>query len=77
MALQIRNWLLKQMNARDSMDGVIVTVKVAVAEFGPKPVARTLRRLADSLERTGALPGLQLAPGESSPKLNQTARKSA
>jgi hypothetical protein len=77
VALQIRNWLLRQMNARDSMDGVIVTVKVAVAEFGPKQVAQRLRHLADSLERTGALPGLQLTPGESQSKLPQAARKSA
>jgi hypothetical protein len=61
VALELRNWLLKQMNARDSLDGVVVTVKVAVAEFGPKQVAQRLRSLADSLERNGELPGLKLS----------------
>ncbi len=50
------------MNARDSLDGVAVTVKVAVSEFGAKKVARRLRYLAEALELHGALPGVQLAP---------------
>jgi hypothetical protein len=55
--LAIRDWLLKQMNARDSLDGVSVTVKLAVTEFGPKRVARELRSMAASLDRRGMLPG--------------------
>lgn len=57
MRLAIRNWLLKQMNARDSLDGVTVTVKLAVCEFGPKRVARELRSMAEKLEGRGKLPG--------------------
>jgi hypothetical protein len=45
------------MNARDSLDGVSVTVKLAVTEFGPKRVARELRSMAASLDRRGMLPG--------------------
>jgi hypothetical protein len=45
------------MNARDSLDGVTVTVKLAVTEFGPKRVARELRSMATSLECRGTLPG--------------------
>jgi len=60
MPLAIRNWLLEQMHASDSFDAVVVTVKVATTEFGAQQIARRLRRLADSLERTGELPGLQL-----------------
>jgi hypothetical protein len=55
--LAIRNWLLKQMNARDSLDGVTVTVKLAVCEFGAKRVARELRSMAAKLEMRGTLPG--------------------
>lgn len=58
MRLAIRDWLLKQMNARDSLDGLTVTVKLAVTEFGPKRVARELRSMAASLECRGGLPGL-------------------
>lgn len=47
------------MNARDSLDGVIVTVKLAVCEFGAKRVARELRSMASVLECRGALPGLK------------------
>ncbi len=57
MRLAIRDWLLKQMNARDSLDGVTVTVKLAVCEFGPKRVARELRAMANKLEVRGSLPG--------------------
>jgi len=45
------------MNARDSLDGVTVTVKLAVTEFGPQRVARELRSMATSLECRGMLPG--------------------
>ncbi len=65
------------MNARDSLDGVVVTVKVAVAEFGPQQVARRLRSLADSLERTGELPGLKLAPGTAGGGIQDRRSKSA
>ena len=58
MRLAIRDWLLKQMNARDSLDGLTVTVKLAVTEFGPKRVARELRTMAKVLECRGGLPGL-------------------
>ena len=57
MALSIKHWLLRQLNANDSLDGVAVTVKLAVAEYGPKAVARELRKFADNLERTGEVPG--------------------
>ncbi|MGZ4813108.1 MAG: hypothetical protein ACXVZI_10100 [Terriglobales bacterium] len=57
MRLAIRDWLLKQMNARDSLDGITVTVKLSVTEFGPKRVARELRSMAASLDRRGMLPG--------------------
>jgi hypothetical protein len=60
--LAIRDWLLKQMNARDSLDGVTVTVKLAVTEFGPKRVARELRSMAASLDRRGMLPGWNFDP---------------
>ncbi len=46
------------MNARDSLDGVTVTVKLAVSEFGAKRVARELRSMAAKLEGRGMLPGL-------------------
>jgi hypothetical protein len=46
------------MNARDSLDGVAVTVKLAVSEFGAKRVARELRSMATVLECRGTLPGL-------------------
>lgn len=46
------------MNARDSLDGVVVTVKLAITEFGAKRVARELRSMADLLEYRGTLPGL-------------------
>jgi hypothetical protein len=46
------------MNARDSLDGLTVTVKLAVTEFGPKRVARELRSMAASLECRGGLPGI-------------------
>jgi hypothetical protein len=45
------------MNARDSLDGVTVTVKLAVCEFGAKRVARELRSMATNLESRGMLPG--------------------
>jgi len=57
VALQIGQWLLKKMNARDALDGVAVTVKLAVNQFGSKTVADELRYLAEYLERTGEVPG--------------------
>ena len=57
MAESLKSWLLHQMNAKDALDGVAVTVKLAVSEFGSRSVARELRRLADCLERTGDVPG--------------------
>ncbi len=62
MRLAIQNWLLKQMNARDSLDGVTVTVKLAVSEFGAKRVARELRSMAANLECRGMLPGWKFEP---------------
>ncbi len=47
------------MKARDSLDGVTVTVKLAVCEFGAKRVARELRSMAEWLEHRGTLPGLK------------------
>ena len=57
VAPSVRNWLLRQLNAKDSLDGIVVTVKLAIIELGTKTVAKELRRLADCLERTGHLPG--------------------
>ena len=42
----IRKWLLKQLNADDTLDAVAVTVKLAVTEFGRERVAKELRRMA-------------------------------
>ncbi len=53
------------MNARDSLDGVTVTVKLAVYEFGAKRVARELRSMAELLECRGRLPGLKFDDIES------------
>ena len=61
MHLAIRDWLLQQMNARDTLDGVVVTVKLAVKEFGSQRVAKELHTLAEYLERTGHLPGWDFA----------------
>jgi hypothetical protein len=57
MVPKFRDWLLQQMRARDAMDGVLLVVKLAVRDFGPKKVARELRRLAARLEDHGDLPG--------------------
>ena len=57
MADAIREWLLQQLHASDTLQGVAVVVKVAVAEFGSKPVAQELRKIARHLERTGEVPG--------------------
>ncbi|MGI9103165.1 MAG: hypothetical protein ACR2IF_12065 [Terriglobales bacterium] len=57
MRLEIRDWLLEQMKARDSLDAVAVTVKLAVTEFGPRQVAGELRSMAARLETAGNLPG--------------------
>jgi hypothetical protein len=60
----IREWLLQQLHANDSLDGVAVVVKLAVTEFGSKPVAQELRKLARYLETTGEVPGWKF-PAES------------
>jgi len=39
------------------MDGVTVTIKVAVEELGARTVACELRRIAKHLEKTGNVPG--------------------
>lgn len=57
MGHEMRNWLLQQMNAEDSLDGIAVVTKIAVKEFGPSRVAEELRLLADYLEATDDLPG--------------------
>lgn len=57
MAASIRNWLMEQMNASDSLDAVAMTIKLAVTEFGPQKVAKNLRNLTDMLEQHGSLPG--------------------
>ncbi len=59
------------MNARDSLDGVTVTVKLAVCEFGPKRVARELRSMAELLECRGTLPGLKFDGMETGAKQNR------
>jgi hypothetical protein len=52
-----QSWLLQQMNARDAMDGVVIVIKLAAQEFGPKKVASELHELASCLEEDGELPG--------------------
>jgi hypothetical protein len=57
LARAIRNWLLRQLNSKNVLDGVTVTVKVAVEELGARTVASELRRIAKHLEKTGNMPG--------------------
>jgi len=57
MVDSIRSWLLKQLNADDMLDAVVLTVKLATREFGRKRVAQELRRMAESLEKTGDVRG--------------------
>jgi len=57
LARAIRNWLLRQLNSKNVLDGVTVTVKVAVEELGARTVASELRRIAKHLEKTGNVPG--------------------
>jgi hypothetical protein len=57
MRVAIRRWLLKQLNTNDTLDAVALTVKLAVSEKGNKKVAKELRQMADSLERTGSIQG--------------------
>jgi hypothetical protein len=64
MAKVIRNWLLRQLNSNDVLDGVSVTVKLAVEELGAKTVAEELRRIARQLEGSGNFAGWQF-PRES------------
>ncbi len=64
MADAIRKWLIQQLHANNSLDGVAVIVKLAVTEFGSKAVARELRQLARCLEKTGEVPGWKF-PGAS------------
>lgn len=53
----LSQWLLQQLNARDSLDAVAITVKMAVSEMGSVRVAEELRGLAEYLEDTGDVPG--------------------
>ena len=57
MARAIRNWLLRQLNSKNVLDGVTVIIKVAVEELGARTVASELRRIAKHLEKTGNVPG--------------------
>jgi len=57
MARLIRDWLLRQLNSRDVLDGVSVTIRLAVAELGPAKVAQELRRMTKQLDRTGNVTG--------------------
>ena len=57
MALAIGRWLLKQLNTSDTLDAVVLTVKLAVSDKGNKKVAKELRQMADSLEKTGSIQG--------------------
>ncbi len=50
----LMDWIWKQLNARDALDGMAVVIGAAVQELGAKRVAQELRRLADYLERTGS-----------------------
>lgn len=53
MKVAIRRWLLQQLNTNDTLDAVALTVKLAVSDKGNKKVAKELRQMADSLEKTG------------------------
>jgi hypothetical protein len=71
VARAIRNWLLRQLNSKNVLDGVTVTVKLAVEELGAKAVAGELRRISKHLEKTGNVPGWRfpkLTHDESVPK---------
>jgi hypothetical protein len=57
MRVGIRRWLLNQLNAKNTLDAVVVAVELAVSDKGDKKVAKELRRMADSLERTGNIRG--------------------
>lgn len=59
MAELIRDWLMKQFNAQDTLQAVAFCVGLALTEFSAKRVAAELRRLAEYLERTGRLPDQQ------------------
>lgn len=51
MRVGIRRWLLKRLNAKNTLDAVVVAVELAASDKGDKKVAKELRRMADSLER--------------------------
>jgi hypothetical protein len=53
----VTKWLLEQLNARDTLDAVAITVKLAVQEMGSERVAEELRGLADYLDDRGNVPG--------------------
>lgn len=53
----VTKWLLEQLHARDSLDAVAITVKLAVQEMGSERVAEELRGLADYLDDKGNVPG--------------------
>ena len=53
----VTKWLLEQLNARDTLDAVAITVKLAVQEMGSERVAEELRDLADYLDDKGNVPG--------------------
>ena len=55
MGVVVRRRLLKQLNTNDTLDAVVLTVKLAVSDKGKKKVARELRRMADRLEKTGSV----------------------
>jgi len=53
----VTKWLLEQLNAKDTLDAVAITVKLAVREMGSERVAEELRGLADYLDDKGDAPG--------------------
>jgi hypothetical protein len=53
--MDLTNWIWKQLNARDAVDGMAVVISAAVQELGTKRVAQELRKLAEYLERTGSV----------------------
>ena len=55
MGVAIRRWLLGQLNTNDTLDEVVLSVKLAVSDKGTKTVAKELRRMADRLEKTGSI----------------------
>jgi hypothetical protein len=74
--MSLMNWIWRQLNARDALDGMAVVIGAAVEDLGAKRVAQELRRLADYLERTGSTAAARanFAAGRTAQAVNRMAR---